>query len=120
MPQVYYPTPFQNDHILARVHGGPTALHNLALACLHCNSHKGTNIAGIDPKTRKISRLFNPRRQRWARHFSWDGRLLVGRTPIGRATIDVLNMNGVFLVQLREGLMDEGLFHPASRPRRRN
>jgi len=36
MPQVYYPTiPFPIDHIIARQHGGPTTLSNLALSCLH-------------------------------------------------------------------------------------
>ena len=74
--------------------------------CSFCNSHKGTNIAGLDPKTRKLARLFNPRRQKWARHFRWDGPLLIGRTPIGRTTIAVLNMNGPFLVELREGLIE--------------
>ena len=62
---------------------------------------------------RKLTRLFNPRRQKWARHFRWDGALLVGRTPVGRTTIAVLNMNGPFLVQLRERLIDEGRFPPA-------
>jgi hypothetical protein len=112
MPQSYYPTPFQNDHIVARVHSGATALHNLALACLHCNSHKGTNITGIDPKTRKITRLFNPRRQKWMLHFRWDGPLLMGRTAVGRTTIAVLNMNGPFLVGLRQALIREGIFPP--------
>jgi 5-methylcytosine-specific restriction endonuclease McrA len=35
MPQRFYPVPFQIDHIIARQHGGDTALRNLALACLH-------------------------------------------------------------------------------------
>jgi len=54
MPQAYYPTiPFPIDHIIARQHDGPTAPPNLALSCLHCNSHKRPNIAGLDPRTRK-------------------------------------------------------------------
>jgi 5-methylcytosine-specific restriction endonuclease McrA len=65
MPQAYYPTvPFPIDHIIARHHEGPTALHNLALACLHCNSHKGPNLTGIDPITKKLTKLFNPRRHK--------------------------------------------------------
>src|SRR5438874_11886997 len=36
VPQTYYPAPFQIDHIIAISHGGPTALRNLALSCLHC------------------------------------------------------------------------------------
>jgi 5-methylcytosine-specific restriction endonuclease McrA len=63
MPQAYYPTvPFPIDHIIARQHGGPTTLGNLALSCFHDNSHKGPNITGIDRVTRKITKLFNPRR----------------------------------------------------------
>jgi 5-methylcytosine-specific restriction endonuclease McrA len=57
------------DHIVARQHGGLTTLANLALACLHCNGHKGPNIAGIDPKRKRLTRLFNPRRHKWERHF---------------------------------------------------
>jgi hypothetical protein len=112
MPQARYPAPFQNDHIIADQHGGPTVLHNLALACLHCNSHKGPNIAGRDPRTGKLTPLFNPRRHKWARHFCWDGVQITGRTPVGRTTVAVLNMNDSFLVELREALLHEGLFPP--------
>ncbi len=88
MPSEYYPTvPFPIDHRVARQHGGLTTLANLALSCLHDNSHKGPNIAGIDPLTRKITKLFNPQRHKWNRHFRWDGPYLIGRTAIGRTTI---------------------------------
>ena len=112
MPQAHYPAPFQVDHVIALQQGGPTVLHNLALSCLHCNSHKGPNIAGLDPKTRKLTRLFNPRRQKWARHFRWEGVLLVGRTPVGRTTVAVLNMNAPVRVALREELIEQGVFPP--------
>jgi hypothetical protein len=40
MPQSCYPTvPFPIDHIIARQHGGSTTLDNLALSCLHDNTH---------------------------------------------------------------------------------
>ena len=66
MPQAYYPTvPFPIDHIIARQHGGTTTLGNLALSCLHDNSHKGPNLTGIDPLTRKLTRLFHPMRHKW-------------------------------------------------------
>src|SRR5260370_27425873 len=71
--------PFEFDHIIADKHGGPTTASNLALACWYCNSFKGSNISGIDPQTRKLTRLFNPRRHHWAWHFRWDGPLLLGR-----------------------------------------
>jgi 5-methylcytosine-specific restriction endonuclease McrA len=69
MAQDFDPTPFEIDHIIAIKHGGPTVLPNLALSCYHDNSHKGSNIAGLDPKTGKLTPLFNPRRQQWSRHF---------------------------------------------------
>lgn len=110
MPQACYPAPFEIDHIIARQHGGSTVFGNLALACLHCNSHKGPNIAGLDPRTRRLSRLFNPRRHRWEKHFRWDGPRLVGRTAVGRTTIAVLAINGPYLVALRQELIQEGQF----------
>jgi len=114
MPQVYYPTvPFPIDHIVARQHGGRTTLGNLALSCLHDNSHKGPNIAGIDPLTRKLTKLFKPRRHKWERHFRWAGPYLVGRTAIGRTTIVVLAMNELDVVSVRRSLIAEGRFPPA-------
>lgn len=109
-PQHFDPTPFEIDHIIAIKHGGPTVLHNVALSCYHDNSHKGSNIAGLDPKTGQLTRLFNPRRHTWNRHFRWHGAHLIGRTPVGRATVAVLNINHPFRVALREGLIKEGLF----------
>jgi hypothetical protein len=113
MSQAYYSTiAFPIDHIIARQHGGTTVLHNLALSCLHCNSHKGPNIAGVDPRSRKLTRLFNPRRHKWNRHFLWDGPYLVGRTAIGRVTVAVLALNNPDHVAVREALIDEGRFPP--------
>jgi hypothetical protein len=110
IPRRFDPLPFQADHIIARQHGGRTILENLAWSCLHCNKHKGPNIAGIDPLTNRLARLFHPRRQRWERHFSWTGAILVGRTSIARATIHVLTINDRDAVAFREELMAEGVF----------
>jgi hypothetical protein len=112
MPQHLDDAPFEVDHVIARKHDGPTAAHNLALSCFPCNSFKGSDIAGLDPKTGRLTRLFNPRRHKWARHFRWRGAVLVGRTAVGRVTVAVLNVNDPFRVALREGLMEEGLFPP--------
>jgi hypothetical protein len=114
VPQSAYPTvTFPIDHIIARQHGGPTILSNLALSCLHDNAHKGTNLTGIDPVTKKITKLYNPRRHKWAKHFRWHGALLVGLTPVGRTTIVVLAMNDPEAVAVRQALLDEGSFPPA-------
>ena len=56
---------FEIDHIIAEKHGGITRAGNLCLACFACNNHKGPNISGIDPMTRKIVPLFHPRRNKW-------------------------------------------------------
>jgi 5-methylcytosine-specific restriction endonuclease McrA len=52
------------DHMIAVKHGGETASENLALSCLSCNRHKGSDFATIDAATGEIIPLFNPRRQR--------------------------------------------------------
>jgi 5-methylcytosine-specific restriction endonuclease McrA len=69
LPEVHVLTPFQVEHVIAKQHRGEDRLSNLAYACLRCNLHKGPNLTGIDPKTKKLTRLFNPRRHRWSRHF---------------------------------------------------
>lgn len=101
---------FEIEHIIARQHLGKTVASNLAFACFTCNRHKGTNLSGIDPKTNRVTKLFNPRRQNWNRHFFWLGPTLVGRTPVGRTTINVLGINLPLRVLLRQELLEEGLF----------
>jgi hypothetical protein len=114
MPQWLYPTVvFPIDHIIALHHDGLTVLSNLALSCLHCNSHKGSNIAGRDPLTKKLTPLYHPRRHKWHAHFRWNGPELVGRTPIGRVTVAVLKLNAPEYVAVRAELIGEGHFPPA-------
>jgi len=113
MPQDFDVLTFQIDHVIAISHGGPTVSANLALACFHCNSYKGPNLSGIDPRTRKIVPLINPRRHKWTRHFRWKEAILVGRTPAGRATIATLKINLDHRIAHREALIDEGVFPPA-------
>jgi hypothetical protein len=103
---------FHVEHVVAKQHRGSDSPNNLALACHQDNLHKGPNLTGIDPKTNKLTRLFNPRRHKWSRHFCWDGTLLVGKTPIGRATVEVLGMNLSHRVMLREELIAAGRFPP--------
>ncbi len=103
---------FQIEHIIARQHGGKSVLGNLAYSYHRCNLHKGPNLAGIDPITNDKVWLFNPRRHKWQRHFRWDGPALLGRTAIGRATINVLKVNEEDRLDLRQALIGEGLFFP--------
>lgn len=89
------------EHIIPKVHAGTDDLANLALACIDCNLHKGTNLTGIDPETGAITELFHPRFQRWDDHFEWQGIYLIGKTDTGRTTIRVLNINSEDQVALR-------------------
>ena len=104
--------PFEIDHIIPRKHGGKTLLANLAWSCFYCNSFKGSDLSGLDFRTKRITRLFHPRRHKWAQHFRWNGAVLVGRTPIGRATIAVLCINLPKRVDHRASLIAEGVFPP--------
>jgi hypothetical protein len=112
VPQSWDRLPFEIDHIIAESHEGPAKASNLCLCCFACNRHKGPNIAGIDPKTRKIVPLFNPRRHKWSTHFRWDGAVLLGRTARGRATVHVLKINLDHRVGFRRELIDERVFPP--------
>jgi 5-methylcytosine-specific restriction endonuclease McrA len=102
--------PFVVDHVIAKQHGGGDEVENLALACGFCNRHKGPNVAGIDPLTRELTRLFDPRRDLWADHFRWERVNLVGTTAVGRTTVMVLAMNHPDQLAVREMLLDEGIF----------
>ena len=62
--------------------------------------------------TRKLTRLFNLGRHKWSRHFRWEGPYLVGRTAIGRVTIELLKINYPFRIEFREELTAEGQFPP--------
>ena len=108
LPQRFSRLPFSIDHVIARQHQGLTVESNLALACAFCNRHKGPNIAGIDPETQQMMRLFDPRRDLWSEHFQWNRALLIGRTEIARATITVLAVNHPAQIAIRNTLIDEG------------
>jgi len=105
---------FEVDHIIAQKHRGKTTAGNLALACFSCNKHKSSDLSGIDPETRRIVRLFHPRRMKWHRHFRWDGPWLVGLTSIGRATVATLEINAPLRVRLRSELMGNADFPPTA------
>jgi hypothetical protein len=93
--------PLHIEHIRPKKHSGTDDPENLALACIDCNLHKGSNVAGFDPETGQLTELFSPRRHRWDEHFEWRGTLIAGRTPIGRTTVQVLQLNAEERVQLR-------------------
>jgi hypothetical protein len=96
------------EHVVAKQHGGPDDAVNLALACHRCNLHKGPNLAGIDPYDGQIVPLFHPRRDRWSDHFVFEGAQIKGLTPVGRATVHVLNMNDARRLEIRTEIFKRG------------
>lgn len=110
LPRDFHRVPFQIDHIIAAQHGGKTAAENLAVSCLRCNKRKGPNVAGIDPDTGEIVRLYNPRKDGWHDHFRWDDAILIALTQVGRTTIAVLAINHPSAIAVREELIAEGVF----------
>ncbi len=99
---------FHIEHVIARQHQGSDDPANLALACDRCNFHKGPNLSAIDPVSGKTASIFNPRKQQWDEHFRLDDSRVIGLTPIGRATVRLLNMNAARRVQLRKDAQERG------------
>ena len=91
----------QIEHVIPKKHSGSDAVDNLALACIDCNLAKSSNIAGLDPQTSHMTELFHPRIHVWHEHFTRRGPYLHGTTPIGRTTVQVLNMNSNEQIELR-------------------
>lgn len=76
--------------------------------CSFCNAYKGPNLSSVDPLTGRVVPLFNPRQDRWRDHFALGGGEVAGLTPIGRATVRLLNMNAEHRVELRNQWCWEG------------
>ena len=110
LPQAAHVLTFPIDHVIARQHGGETVDANLALSCTRCNSYKGPNIAGLDPETGELKRLFHPRTDVWADHFRIVAPAIEGLTAIGRTTVALLQFNHADSLALRGELIAEGIF----------
>jgi hypothetical protein len=102
------------DHLIPRSKGGGDDESNLWLACRDCNRSKGAQTAGVDPISGETVALFNPRTQRWAEHFQWssDGTRIIGRTLIGRATVEALRLNNRIAVDVRRNWVLVGWYPP--------
>lgn len=113
-PQDHCPDPFCIEHVQPRALGGSNRASNLALACQGCNGFKGVRVTAFDAVSEQDVPLFHPRRDVWPEHFRWseDHLALRALTPIGRATIDCLQLNRLGVRNLREGLWALGR-HPA-------
>jgi hypothetical protein len=104
---------FHIDHVIPRAAGGPTTAVNLALACVSCSLRKGARQSAADPETGLPAPLFSPREMNWNEHFRWDGVLVMGLTPTGRATADALSMNRPLILAIREEETNRGRHPPA-------
>lgn len=103
----------QIDHIYPLAKGGLDIEDNLCLACELCNSKKWTQTEQLDPKTKKIVPLYNPRKQNWNEHFSWseEGTEIIGLTACGRATAIFLDLNDTLATTVRRNWVRAG-WHP--------
>jgi len=101
------------EHLLPRAAGGPTVRENLWRSCRAGNEHKGAQVQASDPETGDTVSLYNPRLQPWNVHFCWsrDGAQLLGRTAIGRASIEALQLNRTMLAAARRRWVLVG-WHP--------
>lgn len=102
---------FHIEHVIARQHGGTDDPANLALACPECNFLKGPNLSSVDPDTGQVTRLFHPRQDRWDDHFARRDARIVGKTPVGRTTVWLLEMNTGDRFHWRELLLRLGLLN---------
>jgi HNH endonuclease len=109
-PAGYSCAPFVCEHVRPRSSGAGSTAAELAWACPACNGHKYAKTQSRDPHTRRTVPLFNPRRQRWSRHFAWSSDFLQieGRTATGRATASALHLNSPALINLRRALLAVG------------
>jgi hypothetical protein len=101
------------EHIKPLAAGGTNIEDNLWLACRLCNLHKGSRTEAADPETGQLLPLFNPRTESWKDHFTWsqDGTEIIGLTPIGRATVEALQLNEALRVSIRRQWVEVG-WHP--------
>ena len=103
-PESFFTHRHSVDHVVPESRGGGTDFGNLALGCYACQQRKAVFTEAVDPQTGRRVRLFNPRRQRWARNFRWsaDGLRIVGLTSRGRATVGRLGLNDSRQVEARK------------------
>ena len=112
-PQDHSPQPFSIEHILPKAKKGSDDLENLALACQACNNSKYIKTEALDPLSREMSPLYNPRKDIWNQHFAWSADFceIIGVSPTGRATVKTLKVNRESVQNLRR-LLRLGDKHP--------
>lgn len=101
---------FEIDHIVSLKHEGETNLENLALACGICNRNKGSDLGTYLGRKKEFVRLFDPRTDDWYGHFELDEGEIVAKSPIGQATIKILDFNNLDRIILRRVLIAAGRY----------
>ena len=98
------------EHIIPKALGGTDDEENLWLSCRLCNAFKGIQTHGQDPIANRKVKLFNPRQQKWSRHFAWtnNGTHIMGLTACGRATVLALQLNNAYAVTVRQAWVSVG------------
>jgi hypothetical protein len=112
-PEVIFNVAFEVEHIIPISKGGSDELQNLALACRVCNLRKLDYVDGFDTINQQQVSLFNPRTDIWDEHFACQQEapfLLEGKTSIGRATIESLQMNASLQLRARGLWIELGIF----------
>jgi hypothetical protein len=112
-PQDFLLADLELDHIRPKGKEGKTVDDNLSAICRKCNELKGMQTEAVDPQTGETAPLYNPRIQAWSDHFefSFDGSFIMGKTAIGRATVEALQLNRRRAVLLRRMWRKAG-WHP--------
>jgi hypothetical protein len=103
---------FHVEHILPRAKGGSSELLNLALACPGCNLHKADRTQAVDPQSGSLVPLFHPVQQKWSEHFRLRSDQIAGLTPMGRATVEALDLNSSRRRSIRRAEQRVGLNPP--------
>jgi 5-methylcytosine-specific restriction endonuclease McrA len=100
----------QVDHIISLKHEGTSDPENLAYSCLPCNINKGSDVGTIFPDSKRFTRFFNPRKDKWNDHFLISEGEIRPKTKIGEATIRIFQFNAIERVQRRKLLSIAGRY----------
>lgn len=110
-PEAAFNLIFEVEHIIPPGRGGTSDMANLALACRACNLFKSDRIEGFDSSGTVLVRLFHPRSDRWNDHFFVAADAMIeGRSEIGKATIQLLQINAVIQIAARRLWLRMGLY----------
>ncbi len=112
IPQVNPAVKHHIEHLRSRKHGGTNDVENLALACVACNLHNGSDNGSYDFETNnEFTRFFNPRIDIWTEHFRLNANAeIIPLTAEARVTVRILRFNNADRIEERFGLIEAGLY----------